>query len=154
GTQVALETGTVAFFVARQLSRLGLDAVVVDAHEVRLKAHRPNQKSDGRDALELCEGLRRGIYRSIVHVPRESGDITSARHAFAPSPLRAPAGCAGRCRQGVAARGGSGAFEPKPWERGRLVQGDRGPGATPGAANLRRAASCGVALRPGADRRA
>ncbi len=44
GTQVALETGTVAFFVARQLSRLGLDPVVVDAHEVRLKAHRPNQK--------------------------------------------------------------------------------------------------------------
>jgi transposase len=71
GTQVALETGTVAFFVARQLSRLGLDPIVVDAHEVRLKAHRPNQKSDGRDAFELCEGLRRGIYRSIVHVPRE-----------------------------------------------------------------------------------
>jgi transposase len=36
GTQVALETGTVAFFVARQLSRLGLYPVVVDAHEVRL----------------------------------------------------------------------------------------------------------------------
>ena len=70
GTQVALETGTVAFFVARQLSRLGLDPIVVDAHEVRLKAHRPNQKSGGRDALELCEGLRRGTYRSIVHVPR------------------------------------------------------------------------------------
>ena len=68
GTQVALETGTVAFFVARQLGQLGLDPIVVDAHEVRLKAHRPNQKSDGRDALELCEGLR-GIYRSIVHVP-------------------------------------------------------------------------------------
>jgi transposase len=51
GTQVALETRTVAFFVARQLSRLGLDPAVVDAHEVRLKAHRPNQKSDGRDAL-------------------------------------------------------------------------------------------------------
>jgi transposase len=70
GTRVALETGTVAFFVARQLGRLGLDPIVVDAHEVRLKAHRPNQKSDGRDAFELCEGLRRGIYRSIVHVPR------------------------------------------------------------------------------------
>jgi len=70
GTRVALETGTVAVFVARQLGRLGLDPIVVDAHEVRLKAHRPNQKSDGRDALELCEGLRRGIYRSIVHVPR------------------------------------------------------------------------------------
>lgn len=70
GTKVALEAGTVAFFVARQLGRLGLDPIVVDAHEVRLKAHRPNQKSDGRDAFELCEGLRRGIYRSIVHVPR------------------------------------------------------------------------------------
>jgi transposase len=86
GTQVALETGTVAFFVARQLSRLGLDPIVVDAHEVRLKAHRPNQKSDGRDAFELCEGLRRGIYRSIVHVPREEisrlRDTLSRRRHF------------------------------------------------------------------------
>lgn len=70
GTPVALETGTTAFFVARQLSALGLAPVVVDAHEVRLKAHRPTQKSDRRDAREICEGLRRGIYRVIVHVPR------------------------------------------------------------------------------------
>ncbi len=69
GTPVALETGTVAFFVARQLAHVGLAPVVVDAHEVRLKAHRPMQKSDRRDAFELCEGLRRGIYRAIVHVP-------------------------------------------------------------------------------------
>jgi transposase len=69
GTPVALETGTSAFFVARQLSALGLRPVVVDAHEVRLKAHRPTQKSDRRDARELCEGLRRGIYRCLVHVP-------------------------------------------------------------------------------------
>ncbi len=69
GTPVALETGTSAFFVARQLSGLGMAPVVVDAHEVRLKAHRPAQKSDRRDARELCEGLRRGIYRVIVHVP-------------------------------------------------------------------------------------
>lgn len=69
GTPVALETGTTAFFVARQLSALGMAPVVVDAHEVRLKAHRPTQKSDRRDARELCEGLRRGIYRVIVHVP-------------------------------------------------------------------------------------
>jgi transposase len=68
-TKVALETGTVAFFVARELSRCRLAPVVVDAHEVRLKAHRPTQKSDRRDALELCEGIRRGIYRTIVHVP-------------------------------------------------------------------------------------
>lgn len=69
GTQVGLETGTVSFFVARQLRELGLEPVVIDAHEVRLKAHRPMQKSDRRDAEEICEGLRRGIYRSIVHVP-------------------------------------------------------------------------------------
>jgi transposase len=66
---VALETGTSAFFVARQLSALGLRPVVVDAHEVRLKAHRPPQKSDRRAARELGEGLRRGIYRCLVHVP-------------------------------------------------------------------------------------
>ena len=71
GTRVALESGTMAFFVARRLARLGLDPVVVDAHEVRSKALRPNQKSDRRDAWELCEGLRRGSYRSVVHVPPE-----------------------------------------------------------------------------------
>ncbi len=71
-TKVALETGTTAFYVARQLRAEGLLPVVVDAHEVRLKAHRPTQKSDRRDAAELCEGLRRGIYRCIVHVPDEA----------------------------------------------------------------------------------
>ena len=70
-TPVALESGTMAFFVARRLTKLGLAPVVVDAHEVRAKALRPNQKSDRRDALELCEGLRRGTYRSVVHVPPE-----------------------------------------------------------------------------------
>lgn len=71
GTRVALESGTMAFFVARRLAGLGLDPRVVDAHEVRMKALRPNQKSDRRDALELCEGLRRDSYRSVVHVPPE-----------------------------------------------------------------------------------
>jgi transposase len=69
GTAVALESGTVAFFAARQLRAMGLTPVVVDAHEVRLKAQRPRQKSDRRDAQELCEGLRRGLYRSLVHIP-------------------------------------------------------------------------------------
>ncbi len=72
GTRVALESGTMAFFVARRLSRLGLTPVVINAQEVRSKALRPNQKSDRRDAIELCEGLRRNSYRSIVHVPPES----------------------------------------------------------------------------------
>ena len=44
GTPVALETGTVAFFAARQLTITGLTPVVVDAHEVRLKAYRPLQR--------------------------------------------------------------------------------------------------------------
>ena len=69
GTPIALESGTVAFFVARQLTALGFVPAVIDAHEVRLKAHRPRQKSDRRDAHELCEGLRRDIYRTRIHVP-------------------------------------------------------------------------------------
>jgi len=69
GTKVALETGTSAFFAVRHLARLDFEPVVVNAHEVRKKASRPNQKSDRRDAIELCEGLRRGIYQSIIHVP-------------------------------------------------------------------------------------
>jgi len=75
GTRVAIETGTVAFFAARHLARQGFEPVVVDAHEVRLKASRPNQKSDRRDAVELCEGVRRGIYRAVIHVP----DATTQR---------------------------------------------------------------------------
>jgi len=80
GTPVGLETGTVAFYVARMLSRMELAPIVIDAHEVRLKAHRPLQKSDRRDALEICEGLRRNSYRSIVHVPPES--ITTLRDSL------------------------------------------------------------------------
>lgn len=72
GTPVALESGSMAFFVARQLTRLGLEPLVINAAEVRSKALRPNQKSDRGDALELCEGLRRGTYRSRVHVPSEA----------------------------------------------------------------------------------
>src|SRR6266567_380934 len=59
-TPVALESGTVAFFAARRLRELGLSPVVIDAREVRVKAQRPSQKSDSRDAVELCEGVRRG----------------------------------------------------------------------------------------------
>jgi transposase len=66
---VGLESGTVSFFVSRQLERLGLRPIVIDAREVRAKAHRPNQKCDGRDALEICGGIRSGQYRSVVHVP-------------------------------------------------------------------------------------
>jgi transposase len=69
GTPVALETGTLAFFVSDELTAAGLAPQVIDAHEVRIKATRPRQKSDRRDAFELCEGLRREAYRTRVYVP-------------------------------------------------------------------------------------
>jgi transposase len=71
GTRVGLETGTMTRYVVALLQDLGLEPVVIDAHEVRLKAYRPRQKSDRRDAFEICEGLRRNIYRTIVHMPPE-----------------------------------------------------------------------------------
>jgi transposase len=43
--------------------------VVIEAREVRQKARRLNQKSDRRDAFEICDGLRRGVYTLIVYVP-------------------------------------------------------------------------------------
>jgi transposase len=58
-----------AFFAAQQLASLGLAPQVIDAHEVRHLAHRPRQKSDRRDARELCEGIRRDRYRTRVRVP-------------------------------------------------------------------------------------
>jgi hypothetical protein len=61
GTAVARESGALAFFVARSLRALGLEPIVGDAHEGRLRAHRPRQKRDRRDAHERCEGLRRGV---------------------------------------------------------------------------------------------
>jgi hypothetical protein len=86
GTQVALETGTVC--VLRRPSAQPTRARSGRGGRARgtAQGHRPNQKSDGRDALELCEGLRRGIYRSIVHVPREEisrlRDTLSRRRHF------------------------------------------------------------------------
>jgi transposase len=69
GTVIGLETGVQATWVSRLLSGLGMAPVVIDAREVRQKARRIGQKSDRRDALEICEGMRRGIYASVVYVP-------------------------------------------------------------------------------------
>jgi transposase len=48
GTPVALETGTVAFFVARELTALGCAPLVVDAREVRRKAQRTRVSGGAR----------------------------------------------------------------------------------------------------------
>jgi transposase len=69
GSRIGLESGAQSFWVSRLLREWGMAPVVIDANEVRRKAHRPNQKCDRRDAREICEGLRRGIYETVVYVP-------------------------------------------------------------------------------------
>src|SRR4029450_11179888 len=48
GTPVALEIGTVAFFVAREPTALGCAPRGIDAREVRLNARRPTPESHRR----------------------------------------------------------------------------------------------------------
>jgi transposase len=83
---VGLETGNSSFFVAEILLDLEVETQVIDAHEVRQKANRPTQKCDTRDAFEICEGIRLGIYRSIVPLPprwaRQLREILSRRRHF------------------------------------------------------------------------
>ena len=55
--------------VYETLTELGLKPRVVDATEVRRKARRRGQKTDRRDAFELCEGLRRQLWDSTVYIP-------------------------------------------------------------------------------------
>lgn len=68
-TAVALESGTQATWVSRLLAKAGMVPIVVDAREVRAKARNKRQKSDARDAFEICDGLRRGLWVSQVWVP-------------------------------------------------------------------------------------
>jgi transposase len=69
GCRVGLETGSQSFWVSGLLSELGMESYVIDAQEVRQKSRRPRQKSDRRDAFELCDGLRRGIFVKHIYVP-------------------------------------------------------------------------------------
>src|SRR5262249_26850734 len=150
-TPVALETGTVAFYAARELARVGLHPIVIDAHEVRVKAHRPQQKSDRRDAFELCEGLRREQYRSVVHVPparigalRET--LSRRRHFVA---VRVAEGNAGkRLLPGAGLR-----HPPKsPGADAAWAKPPAAPAPQPAAAAHRAPAPRPLALRAGPDR--
>ena len=69
GTQIALESGTQATWLSRLLEERGMKPVVVNAREVRAKARNKRQKNDRRDAFEICDGLRRGLWVSIVWIP-------------------------------------------------------------------------------------
>lgn len=71
GLKVGLESGAQSFWASDVLNGLGMVPYVIDAAEVRAKSRRRNQKSDSRDAFEICDGLRRDIYVTIVHVPGE-----------------------------------------------------------------------------------
>ena len=48
-----------------------MNPIVIDAKEVRSKARRVGQKSDKRDAFEICDGIRRKTYDSVVYVADE-----------------------------------------------------------------------------------
>jgi transposase len=86
GTQVCLECGVQAGMVCDALEELEMVPVVVDAVEVRKKARRRGQKTDRRDAFEICDGQRRGIWSSIVYMPsppvRRLRRILSRRRHF------------------------------------------------------------------------
>lgn len=69
GTKIGLETGAQAMWLSRLLASLEMKPIVINAHEVRAKARRKNQKCDKRDAYEICDGIRKDIYDSIVYVP-------------------------------------------------------------------------------------
>jgi transposase len=68
-TPIALESGTQAVWMSRLLEERQMKPVVVSAREVRAKARNKRQKSDKRDAFEICDGLRRDQWTSIVWVP-------------------------------------------------------------------------------------
>jgi transposase len=86
GTVIELETGVQATWVSGLLSGLEMTPVVIEAREVRQKARRIGQKSDRRDAFEVCAGLGRGIYTSLVYVPgpqiRRLRQLLSRRRHF------------------------------------------------------------------------
>ena len=86
GTQIGFESGTQATWLSRLLNSLGMTPLVIDAHEVRKKARRIGQKTDRRDAFEICEGIRKQMYDSIVYIPDEKTqklkDVLKKRRHF------------------------------------------------------------------------
>jgi len=83
---VGLETGVQSRWVSLLVRSTGLVPIVINATEVRRKARRSRQKSDTRDAFEICDGLRRGLWDSVVYVPEEPvqrlRDLLSRRRHF------------------------------------------------------------------------
>src|SRR5262245_12353489 len=128
GTPVALETGTVAFFVARELSGLGCEPLVVDAREAQSAPADPEERPAG------CLGaLRRPTAWDLSgHRARAAAPGRPApRDAGAPPARRAPRDRAGERGQTAAARRGARAPQPESRHRGRVGEAARctGPGS-------------------------
>jgi transposase len=69
--KIGFESGQQAMWMSKYIGSLGMEPIIIDAREVRRKTRRDGQKSDRRDAYEICDGIRRGIYSSIVYVPED-----------------------------------------------------------------------------------
>ena len=68
---VALETGTLTWWIVAVLRGAGIEPVVVDARQFKLISQ-SKKKSDKHDARALADGLRGGLAeRYAVHVPSE-----------------------------------------------------------------------------------
>lgn len=90
---IGMETGLTTPFVARTLNACGLEHVkIINAVEVRAKARRKTQKSDSGDAFEICDGIRRDIYTSIVELPdaqtQKLRDLLATRRHFVTAATR------------------------------------------------------------------
>ena len=69
---VGMESGNQSFQAVMILRKLGVEAHIYHAKEVRDKANNKRQKNDKSDAKEIYQGLWRGYYRQEVWVPTEN----------------------------------------------------------------------------------
>lgn len=69
---VGMESGNQSFQAVMMLRKLGVEAHIYHAKEVRDKANNKRQKNDKSDAKEIYQGLWRGYYRQEVWVPSEN----------------------------------------------------------------------------------
>jgi transposase len=91
-TYVGLETGGQAEWTYSVLLQMGVHPVVIDAREVHDKSRRKRQKTDERDAFEICDGLRRDIYVKTIWIPtpqiRWLRDVLTQRRAHVRTRVR------------------------------------------------------------------
>lgn len=68
-THIGLESGSQMRWVCHTLTHAAMIPDVLSPQEVRAKAYRRGQKSDRRDAFDICDGLRRDQFVSRVWTP-------------------------------------------------------------------------------------